>query len=77
MKKGQIFLIPCSLGEHAPMSVLPLTVLKVIEATNHYVVEHEKNARRFIKSIYPQKNQALPRWANTASRFQGQSHNWP
>jgi 16S rRNA (cytidine1402-2'-O)-methyltransferase len=40
------------------MSVLPLTVLKVIEATNHYVVEHEKNARRFIKSIYPQKNQA-------------------
>ena len=58
MKKGQIFLIPCPLGEHAPMSVLPLTVLKVIEATNHYVVEHEKNARRFIKSIYPQKNQA-------------------
>ncbi|HCK06181.1 MAG TPA: SAM-dependent methyltransferase, partial [Flavobacteriaceae bacterium] len=46
------------MGEHAPMSVLPLTVLKVIEATNHYVVEHEKNARRFIKSIYPQKNQA-------------------
>ncbi|MDA0719133.1 MAG: SAM-dependent methyltransferase [Bacteroidetes bacterium] len=58
MKKGQIFLIPCPLGALAPMSVLPLTVLKVIEATNHYVVEHEKNARRFIKSIYPQKNQA-------------------
>jgi len=33
-------------------------VLKVIEGTDHYVVEHEKNARRFIKSICPQKNQA-------------------
>jgi 16S rRNA (cytidine1402-2'-O)-methyltransferase len=40
------------------MTVLPLTVLKVIEGTDHYVVEHEKNARRFIKSICPQKNQA-------------------
>ncbi|MEY2997838.1 MAG: hypothetical protein RIQ82_1219 [Bacteroidota bacterium] len=58
MKKGQIFLIPCPLGEVAPMTVLPLTVLKVIEGTDHYVVEHEKNARRFIKSICPQKNQA-------------------
>lgn len=58
MKKGQLFLIPCPLGEITPMTVLPLTVLKVIEATDHYVVEHEKNARRFIKSICPQKKQA-------------------
>lgn len=40
------------------MMVLPLSVVKVIESTDHYVVEHEKNARRFIKSICPQKQQA-------------------
>jgi 16S rRNA (cytidine1402-2'-O)-methyltransferase len=58
MLKGQIYLIPCPLGEVPPMTVLPLSVLKVIETTNHYVVEHEKNARRFIKAICPQKKQA-------------------
>jgi len=58
MTKGQIFLIPCPLGEISPMSVLPLSVLKVIESTQYFVVEHEKNARRFIKAISPQKKQA-------------------
>lgn len=58
MSKGQIYLIPCPLGEVAPMAVLPISVVKVIESTNHFVVEHEKNARRFIKSICPQKKQA-------------------
>jgi 16S rRNA (cytidine1402-2'-O)-methyltransferase len=58
MLKGQIYLIPCPLGEVPPMTVLPLSVLKVIETTNHFVVEHEKNARRFIKAICPQKKQA-------------------
>lgn len=58
MTKGQIFLIPCPLGEISPMSVLPLSVLKVIESTQYFVVEHEKNARRFIKAICPQKKQA-------------------
>ena len=58
MKKGQLFLIPCPLGEVPPMSVLPLSVVKIIESTDHFVVEHEKNARRFIKAICPQKKQA-------------------
>jgi len=40
------------------MSVLPLSVVKIIESTDHFVVEHEKNARRFIKAICPQKKQA-------------------
>ena len=58
MTKGQIYLIPCPLGEVSPMTVLPLSVLKIIETTDHYVVEHEKNARRFIKAFCPQKNQS-------------------
>jgi len=58
MFKGQIYLIPCPLGDVAPMAVLPISVVKVIESTNHFVVEHEKNARRFIKSICPEKKQA-------------------
>lgn len=57
-KKGQIYLIPCPLGDVPPINVLPLSVTKVIESIDHYVVEHEKNARRFIKSICPQKKQA-------------------
>lgn len=58
MNQGRVFLIPCPLGEISPMATLPLSVLKTIEQTDYYVVEHEKNARRFIKSICPQKKQA-------------------
>lgn len=39
------------------MEVLPLSVKKAVEDIDHYIVEHEKNARRFIKSIVPKKSQ--------------------
>ena len=56
-EKGTLYLIPCTLGETPPLEVLPLLVKKTVEETNHFIVEHEKNARRFIKSIDSKKNQ--------------------
>jgi len=55
---GKIYLIPCTLGDTPPLEVLPLLVKKAIENIDYYIVEHEKNARRFIKSIAPKKSQA-------------------
>ena len=57
-EKGNLYLIPCTLGDTPPLEVLPLMVKKTVENTNHYIVEHEKNARRFIKSIDSKKNQS-------------------
>lgn len=58
IKKGNLYLIPCPLGEVSPIEVLPLSVKNSIEKIDHYIVEHEKNARRFIKSIVPEKQQS-------------------
>ncbi|WP_438962707.1 SAM-dependent methyltransferase [Nonlabens sp.] len=55
--KGKLYLIPVTLGDISPFEVLPLSVKKVIEKINHYVVENEKTARRFIKSVVPSKPQ--------------------
>lgn len=57
-KKGNLYLIPCTLGDTPPLEVLPFLVKKAVEEIDHYVVEHEKSARRFIKSISPSKSQA-------------------
>ncbi len=55
--KGDLYLIPCPLGDISPLAVLPISVKHTIERIDHYIVEHEKNARRFIKSIVPEKEQ--------------------
>mgnify|MGYP000446619482 CR=1 FL=1 len=55
--KGNLYLIPCTLGDTPPLEVLPLLVKKAVEHIDHYIVEHEKNARRFIKSIDSKKSQ--------------------
>lgn len=55
--KGNLYLIPCTLGENPPLEVLPLSVKKAIEEIDYYIVEHEKSARRFIKAISPRKSQ--------------------
>jgi 16S rRNA (cytidine1402-2'-O)-methyltransferase len=56
-EKGNLYLIPCTLGETPPLEVLPLLVKKAVEEIDYYIVEHEKTARRFIKSIVPRKSQ--------------------
>jgi len=55
--KGNLYLIPCTLGDTPPLEVLPFLVKKAVEEIDYYVVEHEKTARRFIKSISPNKSQ--------------------
>lgn len=56
-EKGTLYLIPVTLGEVNHLEVLPLTVRKAIEEIDHFIVENEKTARRFIKTIYPSKDQ--------------------
>jgi len=55
---GKLYLIPTTLGDNAPLEVLPLSVKKVIEQVDIFIVENEKTARRFIKSIHPKKQQS-------------------
>lgn len=52
-----LYIIPSPLGDNAPMEVLPLTVRQIMEQLTHFVVENEKDARRFIKRICPKKKQ--------------------
>ena len=54
---GQIYLIPSLLGNTEPLEVLPLSTKRTIEGLNHYIVENERTARRFIKKMTPRKSQ--------------------
>lgn len=55
--KGKLYLIPTTLGDNAPLEVLPMSVKKTIEHLDTFIVENEKTARRFIKKISPKKSQ--------------------
>ncbi len=57
-KKGSLYLIPTTLGEIQPDLVLPVTVKMMIEKLDHFIVENNKSARRFIKNICPEKVQS-------------------
>ena len=54
---GNLYLIPNTLGKVALLEVLPIAVKKKIEDIDIYIVESEKSARRFIKTICPDKSQ--------------------
>ncbi|MHC5202797.1 SAM-dependent methyltransferase [Myroides sp. LJL119] len=56
---ASLYLIPITLGEtQNPLDVLPLTIQRCIESLDIFIVENEKVARRFIKSICPEKKQS-------------------
>lgn len=55
--KGKLYMIPTTLGETEPLEVLPISIKRIIEEINYYIVENEKSARRFIKKISPRKSQ--------------------
>ncbi|APG64112.1 SAM-dependent methyltransferase [Tenacibaculum todarodis] len=55
---GKLYLIPTTLGDTEPLEVMPLSVKKVVEQIDYFIVENEKSARRFIKKITPKKSQA-------------------
>ena len=54
---GTLYLIPTTLGENPPLEVLPFSVKTKVEELNHFIVENEKVARRFIKKLAPNKSQ--------------------
>ncbi|WP_149276047.1 SAM-dependent methyltransferase [Pareuzebyella sediminis] len=56
-KFGKLYLIPTTLGENEPLEVLPISIKRAVERIDHYIVENEKSARRFIKKISPRKSQ--------------------
>ena len=55
--KGKLYLIPTTLGDTEPLEVMPISVKKVIEKLEYFIVENEKSARRYIKKITPTKSQ--------------------
>ena len=55
---GKLYLIPTTLGETEPLDVMPISVKRVIEEIDYYIVENEKSARKFIKHICPEKKQS-------------------
>lgn len=55
--KGKLYLIPTRLGDNPPLEVLPMSIKRLIEELDEYIVENEKSARRFIKRISPKKSQ--------------------
>ncbi|PRX54488.1 SAM-dependent methyltransferase [Flagellimonas meridianipacifica] len=54
---GKVYLIPTTLGDNAPLEVLPISIKRTIENIDYYIVENEKTARRFIKKVSPGKSQ--------------------
>lgn len=54
---GKLYLIPNRLGEQPPLEVMPLSIRKIIEAVDYYIVENEKVARHFIKKMVAGKVQ--------------------
>jgi 16S rRNA (cytidine1402-2'-O)-methyltransferase len=63
VNKGILYLIPTHLGIPDSMTaeqadqVLPASVRSCISQIDHYIVEQEKTARRFIKLMIPEKPQ--------------------
>ncbi|MDX1469980.1 MAG: SAM-dependent methyltransferase [Flavobacteriaceae bacterium] len=57
-RPGKLYLIPTRLGDNPPLEVLPISVKKIVEMIDEYIVENEKSARRFIKKISSRKSQS-------------------
>ncbi len=55
---GKLYLIPTTLGDCDNQDVLPQSINRAIDFIDYYIVENEKTARKFIKSVNPTKVQA-------------------
>jgi len=72
---GKLYLIPTTLGEEGnPDDVLPQTIKRSIDFIDDYIVENEKTARKFIKSIQPQKVQATLRLSSLNKHTEVSEH---
>ena len=58
--KGKLYLVPCPLGDDAPIKSLPAHTLEIIHALSFFVVEDFKSGRQFIKKCqHPKAIQEL------------------
>ncbi len=73
--KGKLYLIPTTLGEIDPHDVLPQTVKRAIDFIDYYIVENEKTARKFIKSIRPEKPQPALKISTLNKHTESAEHN--
>ena len=55
---GKLYLIPSTLGDVPPLETMPLSIKRTIEEIDIYIVENEKSARRYIKSVSTTKLQS-------------------
>lgn len=58
MSIPKLYLIPTPIGDDLVSSVLPNAVFEIVSSLNYFIVENEKSARKFIKTICPDKNQS-------------------
>ncbi|MDO5655519.1 MAG: SAM-dependent methyltransferase [Flavobacteriaceae bacterium] len=58
MKPAKVYVIPSLLGDGDFERVIPVYNLQILRELNHFAVENEKSARRFIKQILPEKKQS-------------------
>lgn len=72
---GKLYLIPTTMGDCDPMDVLPQSVKRCIELIDDYIVENEKTARKFIKSIHPEKAQTSLRLSALNKHTEISEHN--
>ena len=54
-----LYLIPSPLGETFLPETFPNEIKSIIEKLDYFIVENEKEARRFIKKIAPGKKQSI------------------
>jgi len=69
---GTLYLIPTLLGDNPTLEVLPISVKKIIDLVDDFIVENDKTARRFIKQICPEKSQPSLR-LNLLNKYTEQS----
>lgn len=72
---GKLYLIPTTMGDCDPLDVLPQSIKRCIELIDDYIVENEKTARKFIKSIHPEKVQASLRLSSLNKHTEVSEHN--
>ena len=63
------------MGDCEPMDVLPQTVKRCLDFIDDYIVENEKTARKFIKSVQPEKVQASLRLSALNKHTEISEHN--
>ena len=54
--KGNVYLIPTTLGVSEVNMVIPKEIETVVDTLNYFIVENIRTARRYIKELLPEKN---------------------